>query len=113
MIAGMAKAARQKSSETTTAFHGVGSYRLIASQLRDLAQKLDIAADLMEQQPLIERIEVRYERTRKDGLKWMESWVSQAVESVREAKLVLFSGVSGKSDTHPNGKKTAPETARK
>jgi hypothetical protein len=60
---------------------------IAANDLAEQASRLRFAATTMEQEPRIREIEVRYERNRVDGFKFLKSWVAQAVDSAIDARM--------------------------
>lgn len=86
----------------TFARHTPQSLKHVAQLLKDQSDQLNAAAILLEVDPAIGGIDVRFEANRETGMDYVTSWVNAAKKAAFEARLSAAQGDAPKpkkSDT--------------
>lgn len=83
MIATMNRPKRQE----TTELHTEASIEHIAREIENVANSLKTAAAMLKGTPKIASVELRYERSMRDGLKFLKLWAGEVQTKVSDARL--------------------------
>lgn len=95
----------------TTGKHTAKSLTHLAQLFEDHAATLRAAAVLLEADPQVAEIEVRYESSRLVGLEYVTTWVNSAKQAAFDARMAMAVNGSVRLDGHadtgsPKRKKT-------
>lgn len=95
----------------TTGKHTATTLNHLAQLLEEHAASLRAAAVLLEVEPAIEEIDVRYEHSRSVGLEYVTTWVNAAKQSAFSARMEKAQNHSTRQSGTPGPKGRKPRNS--